>query len=225
METKDLTIKGRSGIYKISINSRTYIGSATDLYGRKKRHLHDMRKNKHCNRNIQNHVNKYGINKASFSVLEYVEIDKLIEREQFFINSMKPSLNICNVASSSLGYKHTDEAKKKMSKSGKGLQRSLGRVMSEKTKRKISKKAKKRGIPKECLEASIKANTGSAHSKERVMKRIKKQIKLNYKEVLEIRGLLKEGNLTQKEIGKKYSVSQRVISRIKNNVGIYGTFQ
>lgn len=41
--------------------------------------------------------------------------------------------------------------------------------------------------------------------------------KVNEIKFLEIIKLLKEGNLTQKEIGRLYNISQRIVSDIKNN--------
>ena len=68
------------------------------------------------------------------------------------------------------------------------------------------------------MEASIKANTGSKHSKERIMIRSEKQKKINSGQEAEIKLLLSNG-VYQMDIAKKYNVSQRVISKISQ--GIY----
>lgn len=49
-------------------------------------------------------------------ILEYCSIDKLIEREQFYIDVLAPKYNILAAAKSSLGYKHSYDSLKKMSK-------------------------------------------------------------------------------------------------------------
>jgi group I intron endonuclease len=88
----------KSGIYQISINSKTYIGSATNIYNRKHRHLHDLKNNKHCNGKLQNYFNKYGIENLLFEVIEVCDIESLLIREQYFIDSKKPFFNICKIA-------------------------------------------------------------------------------------------------------------------------------
>lgn len=44
----------------------------------------------------------------------YCEIDKLIEREQYYIDTLLPLYNILKTAGNSLGYKHSEEAILKM---------------------------------------------------------------------------------------------------------------
>jgi group I intron endonuclease len=100
---------------------------------------------------------KYGYSNFSLEILEYCEPDKCIEREQYYIDRLKPEYNILKTAGSSLGYLHSDEAKQKMSeaKSGKTLSENtikkiseakLGKTLSEETRKKISdtKKGKPR---------------------------------------------------------------------------------
>jgi group I intron endonuclease len=211
----------KSGIYQICINDKIYIGSATNIYNRKHRHLHDLKKNKHCNKKLQNYFNKYGEENFIFDVIEYCNIEVLIEREQYYLDSINPFLNICKIAGNSKGFRHSEETKKNLSKNRKGKSNSLGRVLSDDTKKLISIKAKQRGLHKNFILASLKANTGRKHSKENIEKRISKQVKISESQVKEIRELL-NNNMRQIDIAKIYSVSQRVISRIKNKVGYYG---
>ena len=210
----------KSGIYQISIKSKAYIGSATNIYNRKHRHLHDLKNNKHCNKKMQNYFNKYGIESLLFGVVEYCDIDVLIEREQYFIDNKKPFFNICKIAGNTKGVLHSEKTKKNFSKDRKGKQNSLGRVLSKETKTLISIKAKERGLHQNFISASIKANTGRIHSKESIEKRISKQVKLNKLQVNEIRQLLLDG-VKQIDIAKKYSISQRVVSKVKNKIGYY----
>jgi group I intron endonuclease len=106
-----------SGIYKIECvsNGRIYIGSAVDLRNRFYKHRLAITKNRHHSRHLQNAFNKYGIQNFYFEVVEFVA-DKtlLIEREQFFIDSLKPEFNSDPKAGSSLGRKMTDEHKQKL---------------------------------------------------------------------------------------------------------------
>ena len=202
----DISFKNKSGIYiiKTKINNRFYIGSAINLYNR--------------NAKLQRFVNKYGIENLFFECVEFCEKENLIIREQFYINTLNPFYNIAKIAGSTLGTKITKEQSEKLSKLRKGKQFSLGRVLSKETKNKISEKAKERGLHKNFIKASIKANTGRKHTKENIEKRILEQKKINETQKTEILNLLSSG-LIQKEIATKYNVSQRVISKIK--LGIY----
>ena len=57
-----------------------------------------------------------------FSVIEVVNIkEKLVEREQYYINSLKPEININLIANSSLGVKRSEETKEKMRQANLGL--------------------------------------------------------------------------------------------------------
>ena len=110
-------------IYRISsiINPKKfYIGSAIDFENRKSSHLSQLSKNKHANKRLQNHINKYGLNDLNFSIIEHISFkDLLILREQYYIDSLKPWFKICPKAGSQLGYKHTDETKEKLCKARK----------------------------------------------------------------------------------------------------------
>jgi group I intron endonuclease len=103
-----------SGIYIITLNNSNsiYVGSAVNLNSRKSTHLSALKKNNHCNKKLQNCYNKY--NDFMFNVLEFCKKEQLIEREQYYIDTLKPNLNILKIANSSLGYKHSLDTIKKM---------------------------------------------------------------------------------------------------------------
>ena len=117
--------KYKSGIYKITniINSKLYIGSAIDIYLRWKGHIQLLQNNKHHSIYLQNSWNKYGGGNFKFEVIEYIEDkNKLIEREQFYLDTYKPyepqnGYNESPTARSPLGVKHTEETKNIMGKS------------------------------------------------------------------------------------------------------------
>lgn len=78
--------KFRSGIYKITINDYyIYIGQSVDVKSRCKQHLRELKQNKHYNKRLQSVFNKYP-NSIKFEILEECEIDKLDEREMFYID-------------------------------------------------------------------------------------------------------------------------------------------
>lgn len=47
-------------------------------------------------------------------ILEFCNLNKLLSREQFYLDNLKPEYNIAQTAGSTLGYKHTDESIAKM---------------------------------------------------------------------------------------------------------------
>lgn len=50
---------------------------------------------------------KYGYSAFRLEILEYCDIGLLIEREQYYLNLLKPEYNILTIAGSSLGFKHS----------------------------------------------------------------------------------------------------------------------
>lgn len=220
-----------TGIYKIenNINHKIYIGSAVNFDKRIAMHLYELRKNIHANGKLQNSFNKYGEKNFSFTLIEKCKKESLLNREQYYIDTLNPFYNICDIAGSMLGYKYTKEQSEYMSKIRKGKYPEMCRNKNNtvEAREKISLKAKLRikqnGINENFRIASIKANTGRKHTEENIKKRILKQIKLSQSDVIEIRKQLNNG-IFQKDIAKLFNVSQRVICKIKNNIGIYGTF-
>ena len=129
-----------SGIYiiKNTINGKFYIGSAVNIKTRWSQHRHQLKHNKHGNRYLQRSWNKHGTENFVFEILEYVkDKHKLILCEQKWFDKVKPydhniGYNICRIAGSSLGVRHTDEMKANLSKAIKG------RKLSDQAKRNIS---------------------------------------------------------------------------------------
>lgn len=87
-------MKNKSGIYMIlnTYNNKCYVGSSKNFYTRKQKHFRLLLLNKHHSEHLQRAYNKYGKDKFIFIVLEECEIDKLLERETYWI-SLKNSLN------------------------------------------------------------------------------------------------------------------------------------
>ena len=102
-----------SGIYEIRnlITGDCYIGSSINLLQRKRRHFEDLKNNKHHSIILQRACNKYGIEFLKFNVIEHVkDLKILIEREQFYLNKLKPRYNILPTAGSPLGSKQSEES-------------------------------------------------------------------------------------------------------------------
>lgn len=120
----------QSGIYQIrhTGNGKVYVGSAVNIAKRFGMHQRMLRRGAHHSIKLQRAWDKYGASAFSFSVLETVE-DKarLLEREQFWLdqlNSASHGYNITPTAGSLLGFKHTPETRRKMSKAKIGAERS-----------------------------------------------------------------------------------------------------
>ena len=84
---------------------------------------------------------------AGAKILEYCDKSVLLEREQYYLDSLNPPYNILKLAGSSSGFKLSEETKKKISKALKGVYTVLweksaqfGRVHSKETKELMSLK-------------------------------------------------------------------------------------
>ena len=148
--------KNKSGIYlwQNKITDEYYIGSAINLnkrmseYYRQSYITHPSRgKSIICYALV-----KYNYNNFSLSILEYCNKDKLIEREQYYLDLLNPPYNILKYAYSSEGYKHTLEAIKKISLAKKGKYTKennsfYGKTHTEEVKELMSQVALKRIKP------------------------------------------------------------------------------
>lgn len=82
-----------SGIYKIYFqnSSKLYIGSSKDICRRWSNHLNDLRKNKHCNKHLQNAYNKYGYYNIQFEIvktIDFIDRKTLLYEEQLVLNNL-----------------------------------------------------------------------------------------------------------------------------------------
>lgn len=174
-------IANNSGIYIIHnlINNKIYIGSAVNIRNRLCQHRSNLRGKRHINSHLQSSWNKYGEDAFEFKVLIYCKPINLLHYEQIKIDSYDWNMlyNINPVAGSSLGIKHTNKAKKNMSKASKGKKKSpehcaniskgqRGKKLTSETKKKISEAQKGnkyclgRVISPETKEKLSKANKG-----------------------------------------------------------------
>lgn len=161
------------GIYKITnlVTGQIYIGSSSNVYNRIHTHKKCLRKNTHENKRLQNSWNKYNEDSFVFELVEECEIDKIIEREQYYIDSLNPFYNICRVAGSCIGVKHTEETRKRMSDSKKGKPSPRkGTKHTEESLKRMSEV--KKGIPSarkgtKCSEESKKKMRESAKKRDR----------------------------------------------------------
>lgn len=112
----------KSGIYKITnlVNGKVYVGSANHFKRRWNMHTYQLKNQKHSNIHLQRAWDIYKENNFKFEVIEYCNQEDLIEKEQFWIDFLNVTnynlgYNICRKAGSTLGFKMSEETKKKMS--------------------------------------------------------------------------------------------------------------
>lgn len=139
-----------SGIYCI-LNTKThkrYIGQTNNFKKRWGIHLSTLNNNKHDNSYLQKSWNKYGENSFEFKIMEYVPVDYLDIREQWWMDLFGSynreygyNLNDSVTNNPMKGKFHTDEAKLKISL------RAKGRVVSDKTRETLSKSVKGKPRP------------------------------------------------------------------------------
>jgi group I intron endonuclease len=113
--------KGKAGIYRITnkIKGKSYIGSSYRLHLRFYAYF-SASGLKRTERVIVQAIFKYGLINFSLEVLEYIEqkdlsIPFLLEREQYYLDLLKPEYNILKIAGSSKGFKYSEEDKIKLS--------------------------------------------------------------------------------------------------------------
>lgn len=116
--------RGKSGVYYIKneITNESYIGSAVSKTELGNRiyfifRNHFFHKSQSSNINLHNSLKKYGVQHFSFNILfiDNYTVNPVVvrEKETYYIKKLSPVFNILKEGISSLGYKHTVEAKLK----------------------------------------------------------------------------------------------------------------
>jgi len=127
----------KAGIYRWTHKSsgKTYVGSTLNLTLRFLGYfsLAFLKKELRIgNSIIYRSMLKYGPSAFSLEILEYCDPLSLISREQYYLDLLKPELNILRVAGSSAGFKHREKTKELLRIIG------LKRKVSEETRLSIS---------------------------------------------------------------------------------------
>ena len=97
-------------------NGKRYVGSSVDIYNRIHEHVHNLNRNKAHNKHLQNAWNKYGQECFIYSILEYCDVSIRFEREQYYIDCIKPEYNLTLNVVANFGHSVTDDTKEKISK-------------------------------------------------------------------------------------------------------------
>ena len=100
-------------IWVNNVNGNKYVGSSVSLSVRMYTY-YSLRSLAKSNRPIDRALLKYGFSKFSLYILEYCTSENVIEREQYYLDLIKPEYNIVEKAGSTIGYKHTEDSLAKM---------------------------------------------------------------------------------------------------------------
>jgi len=127
--------KNKAGIYKWKnkINNKCYIGSSENLSCRLSFYYSNSSMEsllKRSKSQICSALLKHGLYNFSLEIIEYCEPSKCLEREAFYLKTLKPEYNIAKEPGASMsGRKHSDESKQIISDKKKG------QTLSNKTKK------------------------------------------------------------------------------------------
>jgi group I intron endonuclease len=142
-----------SGIYLIenTVNGKRYVGSAVQIRRRWKYHRTQLQTGKHHCRHLQAAWRKYGGEAFTVAVIEFVDRERLIEREQHWIDTLAPEYNTVRVAGSTLGFRFTPEQRAQLSEIQRNRLRPRGWKHSDETRAKIRRALTgQRRTPEQC---------------------------------------------------------------------------
>ena len=156
----------KSGIYLIKniLNNKVYVGSALNITKRWLGHKAELKEGKHHSCLLQRAWDKYGEQSFKFEILEEVSNPQhLLAYEQVYLDYYKSyevdrGYNICKIAGSPLGIKHSEETKQKMSEAKKN--------QSEETKKKISEAHTGKKLSEDTKNKIREANVGKKLSED-----------------------------------------------------------
>ena len=148
------------GIYKITntITGDFYIGSSKNVKHRWADHKCPSRWNDNPNNPMYLDMRKYGVDKFEFQVIEEVEAEQLKEKEQQFIETLKPTYNQMNAKGWDIErykeYQKSDKRKKYLKEYDKEYQNQLCCYNDETlTLNALSKRFFSQGISNPVIEA------------------------------------------------------------------------
>lgn len=206
---QDKPIPDASGIYQITCipTGKFYIGSAVNLRNRWRHHFNELRRNSHKNSKLQHAWNKYGETTFIFEIVEFVLPPFLLEREQFWFDTLSPfderGFNLYRIAGSPYGREVSQVTRDKIGAAHRGRPSpKRGSKSSPETCAKISAAQVGRVIPPEHRKKLSQANLGKKFSPESIAKRT--QSRIGFTHTPETREKLRQANIG-KGLGRKLS--------------------
>jgi group I intron endonuclease len=119
----------QAGVYAIenTADGKLYVGSVVRGFERRwRQHRSGLRAVRHHSRYLQRAWNKHGETTFRFAILEICPAELCVEREQWWIDLLRPAYNMSPTAGSPLGVKHTLATRTKVSAAMIGHRNSLG---------------------------------------------------------------------------------------------------
>jgi len=154
-----------AGVYLIEgPRGRQYVGSSVRIKKRWKEHRRQLESGCHHNQFLQRAWTKYGPGSFGFRVLLVCDSELAVFYEQRAIDALNPEYNCAPFAGSMLGYRHSDESRKKMSASSSSRLKGSnfkGHSHSAETKRRISER--KSGVARGPHSLETREKIGAAH--------------------------------------------------------------
>jgi group I intron endonuclease len=179
-------------VYEIinKLNNHRYVGSTCEGRPHWDRHKYLLRRNKHHNSVLQAVWLLYGEGAFCFNILEICTArEMLLEREQFYMDTLMPEYNVAKLAGSNRGVRFEDSDETRLHK----RQGHLGIKFTEEHKHNMALAATDK-------HHSVGTNNGRS--------------KLTEQDIADIRSRYATGNITQTELGRIYGVRQTQISNI-----------
>lgn len=186
------------GVYKIECNNKIYIGSSVNILNRWTNHKSNLKNNKHPNAYLQNLYNKYGKDKFIYSIIEECRKEEILVKEQYYIDTLKPVINLRVIAESNKGIKMSDFTKQKL------REKATGRTSSDEVKKNLSD-LKKQEYYINIAKNNLPKNTKGENNPRTKMK--------NY-QIIEVINLINKG-YKNKEISNLYPISTSAITELK----------
>lgn len=161
------------GIYRIVhlASGKSYVGSSSSIIDRWYQHRCDLRFNRHHSVLLQRAWNKHGAEAFAFEILAECEASALFEQEADFLSKLesanpKRGYNTLVRPGSGLGYRHTPEARQRMSESHKAIPKSerlkfcrsfVGKRHTPETRARMAEAARQRWAKSPELRAAMSA--------------------------------------------------------------------
>lgn len=227
------------GIYKIlnRVTGDFYIGSSMNCYKRMYQHQTLLRNNKHHSPHLQHSWNKYGHLEFEYIVLEYVDVENLLELrqvEQKYLDELLPVYNVSRDAISSLSTKfvprkksHIDKVlpqnKSNWSEIRAKISSTVKNLWSDSSFREHQLSCMNSELAKTNYSNSMKARYKDPNYKDRVNHSVlrsfgsgkNKSSKFSRDDILTIRDLAHRGTSLD-ELSSIYKSSMKTIKRIVN---------
>jgi group I intron endonuclease len=157
----------KPGIYKIQSKlfpERIYIGSSVRLRKREVAHFSDLKNRVHASSKLQRHYDKYGKGDLVFSIIEPCLPAFLIDREQYYLDTLKPYFNTRIIADSCKGIPCSEETKEKLRIANKGQK------ISEEQRQKLRLANLGKKQSPETIRKRVESRKGYKHSEETLRK-------------------------------------------------------